>query len=191
MDTPTLTVYLPLILKVVSTLATRLPAHVDREELEAAALVGLWQATQHYDPAKGRFAAYARCCMNGAMLDWLRRTSRLTRTERAAGVPEPLSLTVVRERGKSASGGFLIGNDEWHPADPTREPLEVLATGEDAVEYLLRPLSAKRRQAVRLRYLDGLRFHEVGRRMGISETGAWWLVKHALAQLRAETEVTS
>lgn len=66
--------YLPLVKTVVGRLAMTLPAHVDREDLHSAGLVGLLEAIRRYDPSCGAsFETFARLRIRGAVLDELRR----------------------------------------------------------------------------------------------------------------------
>jgi len=58
----------------VDRVACSLPAHVDRDDLLSAGLIGLIRAVDRYDPAKGAsFATYATLLARGAILDELRR----------------------------------------------------------------------------------------------------------------------
>ncbi len=55
-----------------------LPDHVDLENLEAAGVLGLVEAAQHFDPARGvSFTTFAYRRIRGAILDELRRNSPL------------------------------------------------------------------------------------------------------------------
>jgi RNA polymerase sigma factor for flagellar operon FliA len=55
-------------------------AHVDRDELLAAGREGLFDAARRYDPHRGvPFRAYANIRIQGAMMDWVRRSARLPR----------------------------------------------------------------------------------------------------------------
>lgn len=66
--------FLPLIRRMASLIMRRLPPNVRIDDLEAAGVVGLLQAVQHFDPLKGdQFDAYARRKIECAMLDELRR----------------------------------------------------------------------------------------------------------------------
>lgn len=74
-----------------------LPAHVDREQLESAGVVGLVRAVDKYEPAKGEFAPYAKVVIRGAIIDELRRSSgvsqhmlqRIKQVEQARQALEP------------------------------------------------------------------------------------------------------
>ena len=54
-------------------MASRLPAHVDVEDLIQVGLVGLLQSADRFDPERGiKFQTYANRRVEGAMLDYLR-----------------------------------------------------------------------------------------------------------------------
>ena len=70
----------------VSEIGMRLPAHVDREDLRSAGLVGLVQAAQSYDAERGvPFRHYASTRIRGAMMDELRSHDWASRSVRQAG----------------------------------------------------------------------------------------------------------
>lgn len=65
--------HLPLVGYLVNEVLTRLPAHVERDDLVSAGLVALVQAARAYQPETGvPFGAYARTRVRGAVLDELR-----------------------------------------------------------------------------------------------------------------------
>jgi RNA polymerase sigma factor FliA len=72
--------YAPMVYRVVKQVAERMPRSVDREYLFSAGMMGLLDALQKYDPARGiPFEAYARIRVKGAVLDELRSLDHLTR----------------------------------------------------------------------------------------------------------------
>lgn len=65
-------------------IASRLPRRVDTRDLETAGVVGLIDAIQHYDLARGvAFESYGRPRVRGAILDELRRLDWMPRMWRA------------------------------------------------------------------------------------------------------------
>ncbi|MFH0880569.1 MAG: FliA/WhiG family RNA polymerase sigma factor, partial [Lentisphaerota bacterium] len=76
--------YLPFVHRVLERLAIHLPSHVALEDLLQAALVGLFQAIEHFDPHQGvAFEAFAYRRIRGAILDELRAADRISRSNRA------------------------------------------------------------------------------------------------------------
>jgi RNA polymerase sigma factor FliA len=63
--------------------ARRLPPHVDRDDLISAGYLGLIEAAQSYDPARGKsFETFASYRIRGAMLDDIRTRDPLSRDMR-------------------------------------------------------------------------------------------------------------
>jgi len=76
--------YLPLVRRVVQSIARNLPSYVERDDLCSVGLFGLIQAVRKYDPAQNdRFEAYASLRIRGSVLDELRRLDCLPRSARA------------------------------------------------------------------------------------------------------------
>lgn len=70
----------------VSEIGMRLPAHVDREDLRSAGLVGLVQAAKSFDAERGvPFRHYASTRIRGAIMDELRSHDWASRSVRQAG----------------------------------------------------------------------------------------------------------
>lgn len=95
--------YLPLVRQHAGRLALGLPAHVSRDDLIQAGVLGLLDALARFDPGRGvRFEAFAALRIRGAMLDELRRLCWLPRSlvrgmremDRAA---QSLATTLGRE----------------------------------------------------------------------------------------------
>lgn len=73
--------YLPLVRYHANRLVMGLPAHVNREDLIQAGILGLIEALSRYDPARGvKFETFAALRIRGAMLDELRSLSWLPRS---------------------------------------------------------------------------------------------------------------
>ncbi|MCS7166655.1 MAG: sigma-70 family RNA polymerase sigma factor [Gemmatales bacterium] len=71
--------HLYLVRHVLGKLAARLPPEIDRENLEAAGILGLVEAAANFDPNRGvQFKSFAYFRIRGAILDELRRNSPLS-----------------------------------------------------------------------------------------------------------------
>lgn len=69
--------------KVAIRLKRRLPAHIEINELMSSGTLGLMDAAERFDPARGkRFEAFAEFRIRGAMLDGLRESDSLSRDMR-------------------------------------------------------------------------------------------------------------
>ena len=81
-----ITEHMPLVGFAVSEIGMRLPAHVDREDLRSAGLVGLVQAAQSFDAERGvPFRHYASTRIRGSIMDELRSHDWASRSVRQAG----------------------------------------------------------------------------------------------------------
>lgn len=73
--------YLPLVRYHAGRLILGLPAHINKEDLVQAGVLGLLEALKRFDPARGvKFETYASLRIRGAMLDELRSLSWLPRS---------------------------------------------------------------------------------------------------------------
>src|SRR5688572_5252833 len=76
--------HLGLASQAVHELARRLPAHVNRDDLLSAALLGLAQAARSWDPERGAsFERHAATRIRGALLDELRDSDWASRSVRS------------------------------------------------------------------------------------------------------------
>jgi RNA polymerase sigma factor for flagellar operon FliA len=75
--------YLPLVRHVVARLPVTPPRGMDRDDLQAAGVVGLIQAAETWDPARGAsFKTFAYTAIRGAVLDEIRRHDPVPRPRR-------------------------------------------------------------------------------------------------------------
>ena len=76
--------HLSLARQAVNEVARRVPAHVNRDDLESAALLGLAQAARTFDPERGAsFERHAANRIRGALLDELRGSDWASRSVRS------------------------------------------------------------------------------------------------------------
>ncbi len=103
----------------VAQLASRIPRHVNRDDLESAGLAALAQAARGFDPDRGvRFDRYANTRIKGALLDELRRADWATRSVRARA----RQVAVVTEKltpvlGRMPRPVEIAGALGWDPRD--------------------------------------------------------------------------
>lgn len=156
----------------------------DREDLIAWGIVGLVQAAHRFRGDVGApFGPYAARRVRGQLLDALRERDPLTRTERRAfreaqrsdeDLPQPyveISLDRLAELGAAdipgAAGGGAPPDGRW------REIARQLAR-----------LSPLERRVLVLAYARRMTLREVGRELGLSESGACRVRARALRKLR-------
>jgi RNA polymerase sigma factor for flagellar operon FliA len=85
-------------------LATRLPAHVDVDDLVQVGLIGLLQSAQRYDSERGvKFQTYANRRVQGAMLDYLRSLDWRPRSVRRRNRTLAEATAAVEQRTGAAA----------------------------------------------------------------------------------------
>jgi RNA polymerase sigma factor for flagellar operon FliA len=152
----------------------------DREDLIAWGLVGLVQAARRYRGDRGAsFGAYAARRVRGQVLDALRERDPLTRSARRAfrsaqraseDLPQPyveISLDRIGDIAQRQSRPETR-DDRW--------PL---------VAHALRDLPPLERRVLVLSYGRGLTLREIGREIGLSESGVCRLRARALERVRS------
>jgi RNA polymerase sigma factor for flagellar operon FliA len=105
-----------LVKRIAFHLMNRLPPSVQAEDLIQAGMIGLLEASRHYDPSQGAsFETYAGIRVRGAMLDEIRRSDWTPRSvhrksREAAEVLRNLEQTTGRD-AKDAEVAELLGLD--------------------------------------------------------------------------------
>lgn len=194
-------------------IARRVPLVVRRDDLESAALLGLTEAANRYDPTRGEpFVAYAAKRVRGAVLDELRKNDILTRRGReGARRLADASRAVEAQVGRPATPqeiathlGIKLEEVEEARArlQPTLVPLDenrdipknsVFAAPDEqvaekerkaAVMVALKTLGERDLQILSMYFQDGLTLKEIGQIMGVSESRVSQLRSRALGRLR-------
>jgi RNA polymerase sigma factor for flagellar operon FliA len=152
----------------------------DREDLIAWGLVGLVQAARRYRGDRGAsFGAYAARRVRGQVLDALRDRDPLTRSARRAfrsaqrateDVPPPYVEVSLERIGDIAE----VRRDPAYRDERWSE-----------VAHALRDLPPLERRVLVLSYGRGLTLREIGREIGLSESGVCRLRARALQRIRS------
>jgi len=181
--------YAPMATSVARRMRVPTGAVMGRDDLESAALVGLIDAVDRFDPERGvPFEGYAGLRIRGAILDELRRVDDHTRDERRRARAD----AVDREPEISAYGATLsldmlleTGDRDWAADDESADRYEIqdLRT---RVESALACLPPRQREVLARYYGDSLTLRESAVRMGISEARACQLHGRAIQNLRRE-----
>ena len=181
--------YAPLATSVARRMRVPTGALMGRDDVESAAVIGLINAVDRYDPERGvPFEGYAGLRIRGAILDELRRLDDHTRDERrhareVAADTEP----EIGAYGATLSLDLLLetGDRDWAAEDDS--------TGVDdnqdlraRVESALECLPPRQREVLARYYGDSLTLRESAVRMGISEARACQLHGRAIQNLRRE-----
>ena len=107
--------YAPLVKYVTARMAAAYPSHVSREDLVSAGVVGLLSAIERADPDRVKtFESYACSLIRYAVLDELRSTDHLSRTERQKikRLEEESDLLAAR-LGRLPTPAELAGEIGW------------------------------------------------------------------------------
>lgn len=204
--------HLPLVRHVLGRLLFKLPPGVDRENLEAAGVLGLVEAAARFDPNRNvNFSSFAYRRVQGAILDELRRNSVFPQQvlERMALVretrrrlPNPVTFQELmtatglseEELADTLSAMRLTRmlsweklSDEGHrhpeaPAESSLEELEQLHLITQAIEAL----PERERTIITLYFRDDLRLREIAEIVGLSVSRVSRVIQATLHDL-AET----
>jgi len=113
--------HLPLVKYLVNRISAQLPAHLDSQDLASAAVIGLVNAADRFDTARGvQFKTFAESHIRGAILDELRANDSMSRTMRDKyKLVEREMRKLEQQLGRSPTGqeiaeGLQISMDEYH-----------------------------------------------------------------------------
>ncbi len=202
--------HLWLVRHIIGKVAARLPSGVDVENLESAGVLGLVEAAQRFDAARGvDFKAFASLRIRGAIIDEARRNCplpqevmrRVSLVSRAyERLPAPVTTEdLARETGLTcdevldalvARPFVQVSSLEQLETDP---PAETTMPGEGAIETeeqkqlladAIAALPERERLVVTLYYMEDLRLKEIGQVLNLSESRVSRLLASAQHQLR-------
>ncbi len=195
-------------------LHSRLPRHVELDDLVAFGQVGLAEAARDFDPQRGHsFTTFAYYRVRGAMLDGLSKMAWFKRADYARIRYESLAneaLELANADGESSElkndarwlthlGGTLAmvylcshaAGDESDPSDSledrSAESPTAIAIRRETVDRLRRLIDALPPDAaalIRATYFEGLTLKEAGQRIGIGKAWASRLHARTLDRLR-------
>jgi RNA polymerase sigma factor for flagellar operon FliA len=205
--------YLYLVKKIGLHLAARLPAHIQLDDLMQVGMIGLLQARDGYDPARGAsFATYAGIRIKGAMLDEVRREdwvprstqqkmkrvseaikqveARLARSVTDVEIAEELDVSLEEYHRLSAElvSCRMISLDDSDAGEVT-DSINPFSQIEDSElrQMLAASVAALPEQEsfmMSLYYGDELNLKEIGEVLGVSESRVSQIHGQALARLR-------
>jgi len=205
--------HLPLVKRLASQLAVKLPSHIEIEDLIQVGLIGLLKAVEDYQSDSGAvFSTYATIRIRGAMLDGLRGRDWLPRSvQRDLGRVAAAIEKVEQRLGRPASekeiadeldmnledyrvlAGELacarisqLDEAELPPGDD--EPAEQVAeeTRRAALADAITTLPEKEGLMLSLYYSEGLNLKEIGLVMGVSESRVSQIHGQAVARLKSK-----
>jgi RNA polymerase sigma factor FliA len=204
----------PLVKKIASGLYRQLPINMEFDDLLQAGMIGLLEAIRGFDINRQvAFATYAGIRIHGAMMDEIRRVVWAPRSvfQKARRVDQAVR-EIQNETGNRAARHAVadrlgIGVDECNeliedaqaramcPVDEIVEsnypdsaggPLERVqaeAFTDDLVEAIA-TLSERERNVMELYYVEDMKLHEIGARLGLTESRVCQLHKQVVGRLR-------
>lgn len=167
--------YRPHALRVARRAWRLLPRRIPWDDIEAAAMEGLWRAAVKWEPEKGRFLTFMPWKVRSAIGDWMRRQDhapRLMRQRGEAPVQQSLDASLFSGNGRAnsryrnVSRGRAVALGETIP-DP-RPPLVRSLAARDLIRRACEFLSPVERQVLLCYWLDGLTLAEIGLSLGLS-----------------------
>jgi RNA polymerase sigma factor for flagellar operon FliA len=205
--------HLPLVKRLASQLAVKLPSHIEIEDLIQVGLIGLLKAVDDYQSDSGAvFSTYATIRIRGAMLDELRGRDWLPRSVqrdlgRVAAAIEKVEQRVGRPASEKEIADELDMNledyrvlsgelacarvsqlDEAELPPGNDEPAEQVAeeTRRTALANAITTLPDKEGLMLSLYYSEGLNLKEIGLVMGVSESRVSQIHGQAVARLKSK-----
>lgn len=160
-----------------------------RDDIESAALLGLIDAVDRYDPDRGvPFEGYAGLRIRGAVLDELRRVDDQTRDarRRARSTADDVDPVIGAYRGTVSLDVLLAAGDHDWAADDDSDDRYVAVDLRARVEGALQCLPPRQRELLARYYGESLTLRESAIKMGISEARACQLHGRAIQNLRRE-----
>lgn len=152
-----------------------LPASICRDDIEQAAIIGLWNGLRRGKEAQ---PVYLRICIRGAILDELRRQDWLPRGSRKT-LKRPLDALVLHFEETEQP------ETQWPSVAPSPEALAIEKAERDFLRSAIDGADLRARdRAVLLGHLEGLTLRQLAEDFGISEPRANQLYHRAVETVR-------
>jgi RNA polymerase sigma factor for flagellar operon FliA len=193
--------HMPLVELVVQRMVPQVPSFMTREDMTSAAMVGLIDAANKYDPGKGaKFKTFAEYRVRGAILDEMRKLDWFSRSMRDKQTQlTQTMLRLERQLGRSPedtemAAALNLGLNEYHTLLGEVSHLGCVSLHEtlDHTEVariladILEELGEKERLVVALYYYEELTQKEIAEVLGVSEGRVSQLHSQALVKLRVK-----
>jgi len=155
----------------------KFPSSIWREEIEQAALIGLLQAVERFDPDRGvLFETFAAWRVRGAIGDELRSVDHLKRGARHDDVEHELEAPKSLEEFEATDRVSALGAEDLELG---RLPLL------EELDQALAQLPERERMVVVLHKLEGFKMAQLAELLGVTESRVSQLYTKALQRLRA------
>jgi RNA polymerase sigma factor for flagellar operon FliA len=204
---------LPLVKRIATHLAAKLPPHIEIEDLIQVGLIGLLKAKDDYQGDSGAsFSTYATIRIKGAMLDELRNRDWIPRSvQKKLGQVSAAIQSVEHRCGRAPTDKEVaaeLGIDlvEYHDVlaevslarlsavedvdgvsgdtEPESEVTESLRAA--ALSDAIATLPEKEQLMMSLYYVDGLNLKEIGLILDVSESRVSQIHGQAIAKLKVK-----
>ena len=203
--------YAPLVKYVAGRLRTRMPDSVEQDDLVSDGVLGLMDAIERFEPARGlSFQTFAVPRIRGALIDGMRsmdfvprsvrdklrlvHRAQVTLEERLGRVPEDtevareVGIPVQQLRDLSRQANSNHANlDDFDLADELSSAADHQVEQGDTNASLMRVVDqlAERDQVIiALYYFEGLTLAEIGQVLGVTESRVSQVHRRATATLR-------
>jgi RNA polymerase sigma factor for flagellar operon FliA len=205
--------YSPLVKYVAGRMRSRLPHSVDQDDLVSDGVLGLMDAIERFDPARGlSFQTFAVPRIRGAIIDGLRAMDFVPRSvrdkvrvvqqatialeEKLGRLPDDeevarevgVPVQQVRDLTKQASSNHA-NLDDFELADELASAADTSVEQGDTKDSLRRvigELGERDQVVIALYYFEGLTLAEIGRVLGVTESRISQVHSRATATLRAK-----
>jgi len=199
--------------RISSKMVRRGGSHVDRDDAMSAALLGLTEAADRFDPTRGEpFVAFAEKRIRGAVLDELRRGDFLPRrvrqtVRRAAQVVAELERAGAPVTDLAVATALGISADEYRDdvaplagasmttletqAEPTTAWPSPAAAAESRqtmsrIGRAVEQMPQREAEILSLHYGDDLPYRAIASKLGMSSSRVCQLHNQAIERIRAE-----
>ncbi len=158
------------------------------EDINAAALEGLIEAADKFDPSRGaKFLTYAGFRIRGSIIDYFRSIDHVSRDMRRKEkndktyVPEPVPISLE---------GFIEEHVRAESHLPSFDPIELVEQREfDAnIRVACSKLPERLQTVLAMYYFHDLNLKEIGEHLGVTESRACQLMSEARLRLRVILE---
>ena len=132
--------YMPMIQCIAKKISTRLPAHIECDDLISNGVIGLMDAIEKYDPGRdNKFKTYAEFRVRGAILDalraqdWIPRSIR-DKSKKLKKVIQELELKLGRApKDQEAASALSLSLEDYHSLVNQTRPVNILSIDETAI----------------------------------------------------------
>ena len=185
---------------IASDILKKLPAHIEKSDVQGSAELGLMEAARAFDSRPGvQFKTFAYYRIRGAIYDGLRKSSWFSRTqykdfqfERAsneymtdcsdASATNAVTMSELEHHTSSIVTCYMLSlesNDVKQPADKSRSQEEELLAKEAQARLraAIPKLPEKNRRVIEAYYFEGRNLDEIGAELGLSKS--WTCRVHA------------